>query len=297
MQALTAAGQRADWLVLADTPEENAKTWNELPGFFWNYPVTKLRPGATPLLAHPGARMGDLPMPLLAYQHYGKGQVLFCGFEETWRWRLNTQDKIFGRFWGQVLLYMALPHKLASSAALAELNVDRGALELGKPGTLYARLFERNYEPLRKAKVAGRLEYLDAQPGQERSFKLTLEPVPGREAEGEYQAVLPNHLPGRWQVKLIEPEATTFGFTVKVPVKHELEEAPMAADLLQSAASVSGGRFYREENLHELPAQVEGRLTTYTLRQEVNLWGPLVFLVFTGLVACEWLLRKFTNLS
>ena len=114
--------------VLADTPEENVKLWHELPGFFWNYPVTKLRPGATPLLAHPSAKMGDLPMPLLAYQHYGKGQVLFCGFEETWRWRLNTQDKIFGRFWGQVLLYMALPHKLALSAALAELNVDRGAL-------------------------------------------------------------------------------------------------------------------------------------------------------------------------
>jgi hypothetical protein len=296
LPTLTAAGQRADWLVLADTPEENAKLWHELPGFFWDYPVTKLRPGATPLLANPSAKMGDLPMPLLAYQHYGKGQVLFCGFEETWRWRLNTQDKVFGRFWGQVLLYMALPHKLASSASLAELNVDRGALELGKPGTLYARLFDRNYDPLRKTKVEGTLEYLDAQPGQERTFKLTLEPVPGRESEGEYQAVLPNHLPGRWQVRLSDP-ATTFGFTVKVPVKHELEEAPMAADLLQSAAAASGGRFYREENLHELPSHVEGRLTSYTLRQEVNLWGPLAFLLFTGLVASEWLMRKVTNLT
>jgi hypothetical protein len=219
------------------------------------------------------------------------------GFEETWRWRLNTQDKVFGRFWGQLLLYMALPHKLASSASLAELTVDRSALQLGRPSTLYARFFDRSYEPLKKQMVEGMLEYLDAQPGQDRLFKLKFEQVPGRESEGEYQAILPNHLPGRWQVKLSEPEMTTFGFTVKVPVKHELEEAPLAADLLQSAASVSGGRFYREESLHELPSSVEPRQTTYTLRQEVNLWGPLAFLVFTMLVASEWVMRKFTNLS
>jgi hypothetical protein len=293
----TAAGQRADWLMLADNLEENEKTWQDLPGFFWYYPVTKLRPGATPLLAHPTAKMGEQPMPLLAYQAYGKGQVLFFGFEETWRWRLNTQDKIFGRFWGQVLLYMALPHKLAASATRVELSVDRSALELGKPGMLYARLFDHNFEPLQKDAVQGVLEYLDAQPGQEHTFPLVLEPVAGRKGEGEYQAVLPNQWPGRWQVRLTDPEGATLQFTVKVPVKHELEEAPMAEDLLQAAASVSGGRFYREENLHELPSQIEGRESSYILRQELNLWGPLAFLIFAGLVTCEWLGRKFANLS
>ena len=71
----------------------------------------------------------------------------------------------------------------------------------------------------------------------------------------------------------------------------------MAEDLLQAAASVSGGRFYREENLHELPSQIEGRESSYILRQELNLWGPLAFLIFAGLVTCEWLGRKFANLS
>ena len=43
---LTDAGERSDMLALADTPEDNVKTWKSLPGFYWHYPVTKLRPGA-----------------------------------------------------------------------------------------------------------------------------------------------------------------------------------------------------------------------------------------------------------
>jgi len=299
---LTPAGLRTEWLALSDLPEENGKQWRDLPGLFWYYPVTKLRPGAIPLLVHPTAKMGDEPMPLVAMHYYGKGQVLFVGFEETWRWRLNTQDKIFGRYWGQLLLQMALPHKLGASAGQVDLAVNRSAQILGKPGTLFARLLDRNYAPLKYPKVEGLLEYLDAKPGQERNFKLALEPVADREKEGEYQAILPNNFPGRWQVRLTEagggvPVPTAFQFTVAMPPMHELEEAPMAAEALRTAASVSGGRFYQEENLDELANSIKPRQAWFTLHQEVLLWGPLSFLVFTGLVACEWVLRKFGNLS
>jgi hypothetical protein len=294
---LTAPGARADWLSLADGLEENAKTWKELPGFFWHYPVTKLKPGATPLMVHPTAKATDQqPVPLMAMQHYGKGPVLYVGFEETWRWRFNTQDKVFGRFWGQVVLYLALPHKLGGTAGFTELSVDRSAMVLGKPGVLYARLLNKvTGDPLTLPKVEAKAEYLDSQPAQ--VFDIVLEAVPGREAEGEYQAVLPNSLPGRWQVKLTEPEPATMTFNVKVPPKHELDDAPMAAELLASMASASSGRFYREESLHELADAIEAKETDFTLRQEAILWGALPFIVFTGLVAAEWLLRKLTNLS
>jgi hypothetical protein len=294
---LTPAGLRTEWLSLSDLPSENNKEWRELPGLYWHYPITKLRPGAIPLLVHPTAKMRDEPMPLVVLQHYGKGEVLFIGFEETWRWRLNTQDKIFGRYWGQLLLQMSLPHKLGAAAGQVELSVNRSAQVVGKPGTLFARLLDRNYEPLKYQQVEGTLEYLDAKPGQERSFKLKLEPAPGRDKEAEYRAVLPNHQPGRWQVKLADPVPTAFQFTVALPPAHELEDAPMAAEALRTAASVSGGRFYQEETLNELPLSVRPRETRFTLHQEVLLWGPVTFLIFTGLVAAEWLVRKIVNLS
>ena len=56
---LTPAGLRTEWLTLADAADENLKKWKEMPGIFWHYPITKLRPGAIPLLVHPTAKMGD----------------------------------------------------------------------------------------------------------------------------------------------------------------------------------------------------------------------------------------------
>jgi len=53
-------------------------------------------------------------MPLLAGHLYGKGYVMFMGFDETWRWRFNTADKYFGRFWNQAV-YAASPRIVARS--------------------------------------------------------------------------------------------------------------------------------------------------------------------------------------
>jgi hypothetical protein len=71
----------------------------------------------------------------------------------------------------------------------------------------------------------------------------------------------------------------------------------MAEDILREAARLSGGKFYREEDLHGLAEQIEPRKAAFTQRQEVLLWNPLAFLVFVGLVSAEWVLRKFSNLS
>ncbi|HYV34998.1 MAG TPA: hypothetical protein VE988_04785 [Gemmataceae bacterium] len=302
---LTPAGLRTEWLALAEKPEDNFKQWKDLPGIFWFYPVNKLRPGAVPLMVHPTARMGDEPMPLAATHFYGKGQVVFLGFEESWRWRFNTQDKVFGKYWSQLLLQLSLPHKLAGSASQVEFTVNRSNLVLGKTATLHARLLDSNYEPFKAAEVEGVLEYLDAKPGQDRTMPLKFEQVPGREKDGDYTAFLPNNWPGRWQVRLLvpalrrpgDPEPPSFAFSVALPPLHELEDTPMAAEALRTAASMSGGRFYQEESLHEMAQSIKPRETVYTLRQEVLLWGPLTFLIFTAVVTCEWVLRKFGNLS
>jgi hypothetical protein len=71
----------------------------------------------------------------------------------------------------------------------------------------------------------------------------------------------------------------------------------MAAEALRSAAKTSGGRFYQEENLHELVSSIRPLETTFRLRQEILLWGWIPFCLFVGIVTCEWLGRKFANLS
>ena len=42
------------------------EAWDNLPGLYWHYPVTKLRPAAVSYLNHPSDKIADnQPMPLL----------------------------------------------------------------------------------------------------------------------------------------------------------------------------------------------------------------------------------------
>jgi hypothetical protein len=291
---LTDVGKRTDVMALADTEDLSLRTWRELPGWYWNYPVTKLRPGAVSLLDHPRLTMGDKPMTVMATHYYGKGQVLFLASGETWRWRYNAGDRYFGRFWGQVVYQLGLPH-LLGGAKRVQLALEHADALLGRPGSVYARLFDAAYRPLREERVTARLEFLDGKAGQTPSRPVMLEAVPGR--PGEYRALLANDVPGRFELKLDTPEPASLPYRVSLPPQHELEPGGMAEDALRAAATLSGGRFYREEDLHRLPEQVTPQKAAFTRRQEVLLWNPLVLVLFVGLVTTEWVIRKFSNLS
>jgi hypothetical protein len=293
---LTDAGQRTDWLSLADTPEENLDVWQKkLIGFHWFFPVTKLRPAATPLIVNPRAKMGDQPMPILATQYYGKGQVLWFGTDETWRWRWNYQDKYFIRFWGQIVYQLGLPSLLGDGAKRAQMSLDRSQAIVGTQSTIYVRLLDKDFNPRNDAKVDAELEYLDAKTGEERKTPIVLYPLQGR--PGEYSTLVPHHRAGRFELRVKNPEANTFSFRVDLPPKHELEESGLAERALRDAAQISGGRFYREEDLHALAGSIEQHTAKFTRRQEILLWNPLAIVLFVGLITAEWLLRKFSDLS
>jgi uncharacterized membrane protein len=291
---LTEAGRRSDVLALTDTAEDNLRIWKELPGFYWHYPISKLRAGATALLEHPTERTGDGPMPLLASHLYGKGQVLFLASDETWRWRFNAGDKYFGRFWGQVVYHAGLPHVIGGSRRV-QLAMDRVDARFGRPGTVYARLFDADFLPLHEDRVTARLEQIDAPGGTSASRLITLEAVPGQ--SGEYRALLPHDVVGQFELHVDGPDPAVLPYRVRLPVGHELEATGMAEDALREAAALSGGRFYREENLVNLPGQIEPRSVAFTRSREVLLWNSTALLLFFALVTTEWLVRKFANLS
>jgi len=63
-------------------------------------------------------------------------------------------------------------------------------------------------------------------------------------------------------------------------------------------AKVSGGRFFREEDLHELPEVVRQRSERVRSGLEVELWSsPLYFLAMLGVVTAEWILRKMSQMK
>jgi len=291
---LTAPGRRSEMLTLADTPEENERTWKELPGMFWHYPVTKLRPGATALLTLSKRMPDDTPMPILATQYYGKGQVMFLAAEESWRWRYNSEDALYARFWGQVVYQLGLPHLLGHGSR-TQLTLDRSDAVVGRPGFVYARLFDSEFRPYVADKILAQIESLDASATAERVRNVTLDPIPGR--PGEYRALLAHDSPGRFELRVTQPEPGQLNFRVILPPGHELEPAGLAADPLKELARATGGKFYREEDLINLPDNVIPKFAPFTARQESLLWGPLALVLFVGLVSAEWVIRKLVNLS
>jgi hypothetical protein len=109
---------------------------------------------------------------------------------------------------------------------------------------------------------------------------------------------LPHDTVGRFMLKMENPEPAALEHRVSLPPQHELEVAGMAEDALRELARLSGGQFYREEDLHHLPDDIEPRQAPFVHRQEVLLWSaPFMFLLIVGLFTTEWVLRKLSSLS
>ena len=234
-------------------------------------------------------------MPVLATQPYGKGRVAWFGTDETWRWRWNHQDKYFDRFWGQLIYQFGSPSLLGDGAERTQIALNRSQAIVGTQSTVHVTLLDEKFNPRQDKKVEAELEFVEAKPGEDRKMPVTLNRLSGD--RGEYSALIPHQRAGRFELRVKNPDVNTFSFRVDLPPKHELEESGLAEKALRDAAALSGGRFYREENLHELTGSIELRKKEFTRRQEVLLWNPLAILLFLGLITTEWLVRKFSDLS
>ena len=71
----------------------------------------------------------------------------------------------------------------------------------------------------------------------------------------------------------------------------------LAPNALRKLAEASGGRFYREEDLHTLPDRLTPAGVPVTVREEFLLWNRWSFLIVFGLLAVEWIARRLSSLS
>jgi hypothetical protein len=125
---------------------------------------------------------------------------------------------------------------------------------------------------------------------------VELKAMPGQ--PGDYVATIPFNRVGRFALKVdTGSEPAALEYRVTLPPDHELAPGGMAEDDLRKLAEGSGGKFYREEDLHALPGELKTRTTPFTQREETLLWNWWAFAWVTGLLAAEWLLRKMNSLS
>jgi len=290
---LTAAGRANPMLRLSDKDEENTALWKQLPPLYWIAKVARPKPAAEVLLVDPDpareSRFGK--MPVVAYQQYGLGQVMYVGTDNTWRWRKNAGDIYYTTLWGQIAQRVSLQRFLGGSAR-TQLTTDRQNYLTGDRISIYARLYGVGFEPVQEPAVKGFYGLKNAQgPHPE----VSLRPIP--EQPGLYRAEFVAPAPGNYQFWVEQDSDTRLDFNVTEP-KFELGETAMNAPLLQEIASATGGAFFREEDLYKLPETI--RLKSERVRSplEVELWAsPFYFLLLLGVVTVEWVLRKMSYLK
>ena len=115
--------------------------------------------------------------------------------------------------------------------------------------------------------------------------------------------------PGLFLGEFIAPAAGQYQYHVESSpeMKHdftvteeslEMAETAMNANLMKDLATLTSGRFFREENLHKLPEAIGAARAEVRSRMEVALGtSPLYFILIMLVVTIEWVVRKFSYLK
>lgn len=288
---VTNEGGRWAALRFAADPGENAQKWNESEPLRWVHPVKRAKSGAAVLLAHPSKRSGDDPMPILAVQRYGRGQVAWIGSDECWRWRFKPGVAQHRRLWGQLTSSLGMAH-LLGNASRVQIETDRGEYAVGDRAQLIARVLDSDFNPLAADSVTVTVERDLA--------KEQVVLAARREQPGVFAGEWVPGATGRHRVVLSVGEAGAVGETTAeravtvVEPQLELDDGGMREDLLAQIAKAGDGAFIPLNRSAEVAEIIKARQRAgVQKREEITLWNaPGVLCLLVLLLGIEWWYRK-----
>ena len=285
---LTLEGRSSPIFRFGNDEASSLTIWDGLQEIYWYLDAPRKKPAAVVLAEHPTAVGSDGPLPLLAYQFAGSGKVYYQGLDDTWRWRFRVGDKYFGRYWIQLIRFMARNKLLGNRQA--ELIADRARYQRGDMVQLRVRFVNPSAVP---ANNSVRVEL--ARPGQPPRL-IDLPKVAG--SKNLFQTALNTLTEGSYTARLLpppvlEPAVPPVSFVVEPPAS-ERAKPSMNRDELVQAAKISGGRFFTAAGLETListlPPAAKVPLDTDPPIPIWNSWP--ILLLFLLILLAEWLLRR-----
>ncbi len=292
---LTEEGRRHPVMMLEDDPDLSRQIWEKdrFSGQFWYYPVERAKPTATVLARHPGEYSDNRnkygPHVLVATMNYGAGRSLFVGVDELWRLRFCFGDRYHYRFYGEALRTLAT-YRLLGGNKRFKIFTDRNTYFVGDTVTVSAEVFDQEFNPSREE---SQTVVVRAPDGSEQP--LALRAVAGD--PGNYAQRMTVHKEGTWLVTATPPsgdeERPERLFKVEFSteeMKNPLVDLPALAEMAREC----GGEAIPLSRAASLPGAIPARsvFVSSEVRSE-DLWDePWVPIVFTLLLAAEWLVRK-----
>ena len=280
---------------LAPRPEDNELEWSRLPHVMWSAEVAGLAPGARALLVHPLRLAGASKLPLLAVHRVGTGKVMFCGLEETWRWRKSIGDRYHYRFWAQTIRWM-VKRPFVEGDPRSRLSVSRSDCMVGEKVEVEAYCLGADGYPLQKAQV-----WLQVTDSQGEAERIVMDPAPG--GWGVYQATLTPSKAGALRMQPVvsiygkEPLSSSASLEV---IRPDLESSFLAQDrtTLSAIAQAGGGKYLQVHEVDRLAAELSAAVEQRFLKAE---YSPcrhwLYYTVIAAVLGSAWFIRKRSGLA
>jgi hypothetical protein len=294
---------RSHPLFRFDGEGDGGKRLDALQPFFWAASGYKRKPTAEVLATHPERPADGDPgalHPLAVQQFYGRGRVLFFGFDETWRWRFRLDEERFNRFWTQTVRALS-----RTRVTTVELKTDRQtAYRKGEPIRVTLRYPDDAPAPPDGATVRLRMQ---RQPlrlpgggilGETETTVLDLTKI--ADTRGEYQALVTRTPEGEYLFQVAEgvelPGGTRPRAEARVlPPPGERDRPEMNRPELERAANESRGQFYTLADADKLIGDLP-EVTRLPLNQPVSplgVWNhAALFGLLVLLFAVEWWVRR-----
>ncbi|MFT6180509.1 MAG: putative membrane protein [Paracoccaceae bacterium] len=288
---LTPEGEKSLLTMLGDDENQNQMIWRGLPGFYWQAPVIKAKPGSTILAVNEARRNTSGRLPILVTSTAGSGKVLYMAIDSAWRWRRGVEDLYHYRFWGQVARWMSYQRNMAAGERVRLFYTP----ERPKPGefvSLAANAFDANGAPLSEGVLQVELT---APNGELTQIELAKEAGAWGRFAGRFRV----SQPGEWKLKAFIPNEPAAFIEAKIISQTDAIEKtgrPARFEVLEEMAKVSRGRLVTPEKLDALVKEINALPEPQPLVDSVKLWAHWIApAILITLLACFWIGRKFNG--
>jgi hypothetical protein len=306
----TAGESRFQWLKVGVTPlgaaqpvtqlaaseAENESRFRSLPRLSSVNRVTRLKPGASALLAgEPGGDAKGEARVVLASQRYGRGRAFAFPVQDSWRWQMHADvpvdDMTHETFWRQMLRQL-----VSGVGGPVSITLSSSLVSPGTPVTIRADVSDETFLRINDAVVSALIKRPD---GETREIALRWTVDKDGEYTGEFR-------PDEKGVHEVRVSARRAGKTIGEDTAHarvddlqvEFRGAEMKSELLHRVSAETGGRFYTPATAAQLPEDLTYSPTTASVVDEKELWDmPALFLGILGCLCFEWIYRKFRGLA
>ena len=281
---LTAAGAESTITRLQDDAAVSAERWKKLPYLMDYQDAGVPKVGATVLANLTAA---GHTMPLLVTQSYGRGRSALLATSGTWRWQMNLPagDPTFAVFWQQLLRWL-----VTDSNGPVVASVDRAEIQDEGSASLFAEVRNEDFQPVADAQVNAQIL------GPGGSATVAMSPVAGK--PGRFRVDWTAAEPGDYLAEIVgQHDGSLLGRDVlhfrRMDGIAENFHTEQDRALLERIAALTGGRYWRPENLVGLSDEIGLSPAGISARQSKDLWNmPVVLFCLLLLAMAEWLVRR-----